>query len=159
MRGSGNDENKRVALLWDEDAEMVTVNPPNVQEGSYGYPFGSIADQLEDPGSLLSYYKDAVALRNTFPALTRGVTEQYGAILDKRVMAVTRSWEGDGDYPAEDLLILVNFSDEPVQVELAEEDRSGYEAAGVLQVGTERPVFDVGVVDLPPYGVLILRTG
>lgn len=74
MRGSRGgemtDANRRLAMLWGDDDH---IRDP---EGST-YPAKNqiqttVADQLADENSLLSYYRSLIALRHKYPAIARG---------------------------------------------------------------------------------------
>ena len=66
----------------------------------------SVEAQRDDPRSMLSLYRSLLALRRSSPTLRRGRER----LLDtpEGVVAWRRSGHGD------DLVVLVNFSDEPV---------------------------------------------
>lgn len=102
MTGSGDDENKRLPMLWSTmDQTGVCVPPTNatqVQRLTVG------ADEQEsDPDSLLSFYRQVLALRNQYPLFAGGNAELVETT-DARLAAFTLT---DG---RQTLLIAHNFS-------------------------------------------------
>jgi alpha-glucosidase len=71
----------------------------------------NVADQENDADSLLSFYRDVIALRQRTPALHRG--EQTMLVgTGPEVLAYLRETEG------ERLLVAINYAQAPAQVEL-----------------------------------------
>lgn len=82
-----------------------------IAEGSYGYPRINVADQYRDPNSLLNWMSKIIRLRKSCPEIGLG---DY-TVLDAKsphVLAIQY------DYNGKSLLILHNFSKEPVQARL-----------------------------------------
>ncbi|MDE6029918.1 MAG: hypothetical protein K2F90_06345 [Clostridiales bacterium] len=77
--GSGKDENKRLAFQWG-DWHKQTNDPDDATYNSTQV-FGTVKSQTNDENSILSYYRQAVKLRNRFPEIGRGVMSAYA--LDK----------------------------------------------------------------------------
>lgn len=71
-----NDPTKRIAMRWaDKDmAEGQVYIPPTLGTpmGKAQYPNGSVQSQIDDPSSILSYYKAAMRIRNRHPEIARG---------------------------------------------------------------------------------------
>ena len=106
MVGSGEDPNKRIGMLWTDEAS-TTQPPPGTTKVEYAYP--SVAEQEEDPGSLLNYYRQALALRARFPAIARGTSTVLPCDFDE-ICLIRREYEG------EELLLVVNPSASPMQL-------------------------------------------
>ena len=100
MIGSGEDPNKRIGMLWTDEAS-TTLPPPGTTKVEYAFP--SVAEQEADPGSLLNYYREALALRARFPAIARG-TSTVLPCSDEALCLIRREYEG------ETLLLIVNPS-------------------------------------------------
>lgn len=71
-RGSANtDANRRLAMLWgDEDTVKDPVGstyPANKQIST------TVAEQSEDEGSMLNYYRELISIRHRYPAIARGI--------------------------------------------------------------------------------------
>ena len=106
MVGSGEDPNKRIGMLWTDEAS-TTLPPPGATQIEYAYP--SVAEQEADPGSLLNYYRQALALRSRFPAIARGASTVLPCE-EERICLIERRWED------EELLLVVNPSVSSMQL-------------------------------------------
>ena len=147
MVGSGDDPNKRIGMLWSSQEE-TTSPPPGVTKLEYAYP--SVADQEADPGSILNYYKAALALRARFPAIARGRTEVLPPE-DERLCLAVRSWEDS------DVLLAVNPSREAAAYNLG--DPAYNVLAASLVTGAEPVTLEGGTLTLPAYSIAILTRG
>lgn len=115
MVGSGVDPNKRLGMLWTTQEE-TTLPPPGVTEVEYAYP--SVAAQREDPASLLSYYRQALALRREFPLIAAG----RSTVLPCETEAAALILRSDGESA---ILLAVNPSTAETQLTL-EGEAAGY---------------------------------
>ena len=82
-----------------------------IANGTYGYPHINVADQYRDPNSLLNWMSKIIRLRKSCPEIGLG---DY-TVLDANsphVLAIQY------DYHGKSLLILHNFSKQPVQARL-----------------------------------------
>ncbi len=145
MVGSGDDPNKRIAMLWSTDAIDLTTNPPGTTKSEY--EFDGVAEQLADPTSILSYYKLANNIRNAFPAIARGTTSRVPQF-DDNVLVFTKT------YNDETITIVINFS--------AEEQTSTYDGYTSLSIAAELAVdgnvtLDGDTLTLPGYSYAILQ--
>ena len=147
MVGSGEDPNKRLGMLW-SDGEAPCLPPPGVTKVEYAYP--SAAAQESDPASILNYYKKALALRETFPAIARGTLEALPCELPALCLLL-REYEG------ERLLLVVNPSKSPVSLEAAALP-SGFPAlAGSLCADPEAAVrWEDTALSLPACSIAVL---
>jgi alpha-amylase len=109
LLGEGSDTDKRRPMQWDNTP--VTLGFTDA-ERPYGRGFTegaqdrTVANQTDDPESLLSHYRNLIHLRNSFPALQNGKM----VILDSgssRLWAILRYTE------EETALVLVNLSTRP----------------------------------------------
>jgi len=105
------DEEKRTPMRWDrsENAGFTTGTPWH--PFSTDDPEITVEAQEGDPDSVLSRYKELVALRREHPALTEGDLTVLETGVPE-VLGYTRTLAG------ETLLVLANFEDEPRVVEL-----------------------------------------
>ena len=76
MVGSGNDPSKRAPMVWNDARDNGTTNPPPECELPEEYPLGSLEQQRGDDDSLYNYYRQAIAIRNSIPAIARGRTTE-----------------------------------------------------------------------------------
>jgi glycosidase len=109
--GTKPDENIRRPMQWCGDDFKVcfsTAAPWN--SASLGYKQVNVANQTDDPNSLLSFYRDLIHLRNEHPALRTGQTllVETGS---QRLYAVLRYDENEA------FLILVNVHPKPLKAD------------------------------------------
>ncbi len=145
MIGTGKDQNKRIGLLWTTLSE-VTRCPPGTSEAKYALP--SVAEQADDPGSLLNYVRRAMNLRNAVPTIARGVSTVRQAD-DPALCIMDRTWQG------ETVTIVMNLGSEQKTVSAdilgpeAETLLGGLEATGSV-------TYQDGVLTLSGYGIAVL---
>ena len=106
MVGSGEDPNKRIGMLWADESE-TTLPPPGTTKVEYAYP--SVSDQEADPNSLLNYYRRAMVLRHSFPAIAAGTSTVIPCDADEICLIVR-------EYAGEEILLIVNPSASPMQL-------------------------------------------
>ena len=84
MGGSGKDENMRLAFNWGDG--RTVGNPPN---SDYEDESTSWKSQTTDYNSILTYYRNAIKLRNRFPEIGRGVIDGYALDSNGALKAMT----------------------------------------------------------------------
>ncbi|MDI6808812.1 MAG: alpha-amylase family glycosyl hydrolase [Candidatus Eisenbacteria bacterium] len=101
MEGTGADELKRRPMQWsDETNAGFTSGTPWIAVGD-NYPTYNVSTEQEDPTSLLSWYKQLIAVRNREAALRLG--EYAGTVSSASpVMAFIRH------YRDESILVIIN---------------------------------------------------
>jgi len=109
MTGSGQDENKRRPLHWDDTPEtggFTTGTPWQALQENFAERH--IAGQMDDTDSLLSHYRNLIHLRNAQPALQLGET-----------LAVESTWRSAWGYlrytDDETLLVVLNLDNRESQ--------------------------------------------
>lgn len=157
MMGSGKDENKRLGMRWTADSSAGGMcKGPSDADRNVAQSYPALDEQLEDTGSLYTYYKNLIRLRNQFPSIRKGTTEQLGALSDKDLCALIKSYEG------ERVVLLYNISEEVKTVDLSEtvlEDGTvlTVEMLEATLVSGDTPVSAEGqVLTLPEYSVAVL---
>ena len=147
MVGSGEDPNKRIGMLWTDEAS-TTLPPPGTTSVEYAYP--SVAEQEADPDSLLNYYRQALALRAQFPAVARG-TSTVLPCESEALCLIRRTYGG------EDLLLAVNPAASPGRIGTAELTPGFDTLAAYLCADPEAAVvLRPEGLELPPYSFAIL---
>lgn len=146
MVGAGEDPNKRLGMLWDQDE--VTQTPPGVTQEEYAYP--GVYAQQADPLSILNYIKKMNHQRLSMPAIARGKLAILDVTDDTCVM--TREWAG------QTLTIAVNFSaKEAREVTLP----GGYTLLDTLDTGVTvsdaKTVGEQTILTLQPFGIAYLQ--
>jgi oligo-1,6-glucosidase len=151
-------DNARTPVQWDasDHAGFTTgtpwmpVDPDHVDV--------NVADQRDDPTSVLSHYRDLIVLRHTEPLVVDG---RFELLLPHHPQLVAFRRSGE----AATLLVVANLGGTEVTVDLADEDvpidgqvllASGWDGA------EDGPVVgSVGAVPsvLPPWASLVLRAG
>jgi maltose alpha-D-glucosyltransferase/alpha-amylase len=109
------------------------VYAPAISDDVYGYPTLNVATQELDPGSLLHWVRQTIAVRRLHTAFGRGSVEWLSPA-DRAVLAY-RLRHGD-----ESLFVAANFADRPAEVEAP----AGVDAFSGSPVG--------GPTVLDPYG-------
>ena len=155
MRGSGKDENKRLAFMWTTDStselsSLVCRGPVDAEKIEQKY--GSLEEQEKDEYSIYNYYKNAIRIRNAFPAIAKGRTEIVDSLTGDKTCGFTRKIEGRDD---QDVLIVINTGEEAVKLDLS--GASEYKTlAAVLTVSKDKVSMKGGKVSLPGYGIAII---
>jgi glycosidase len=136
MMGAKPDEEIRTPMLWGGGDPLLT----GWRESRYNKTAKPVAEQLNDPGSLLNHYKTWIALRNAHPALLMGTLSAFDA--GNSVLAAYTMQGGD-----ETLHVIHNFTakDQSANLDLA--FKTVYQSGNVLREGD--------AVTLPPYSTLI----
>ncbi len=147
MSGVGDDPNKRIGMLWDEEAN-VTKRPPGTTSVLYSLP--SVAHQLQDEYSLLNYYRQAMALRNRHPEIARGASEIISCD-NGELCVIRRTWQG------ESIIIVLNPSDEAHSLSLSRAQYQYDKISDCLTADGSAVVQDGDTLAMPAYSIVILR--
>lgn len=152
MVGSGADPNKRMPMVWSATDDATTKAPPG---GTYDEGAVVPVDvQLKDPRSLLSFYRDVLALKKKHPAIARGTYRSIAA-RDRSVLAFSDTYQGATVYVLENL-------DDTAHVEALADLGVGAGARladHLLTDGRSVPVLSGGRLTLPAGSVAILTRG
>ena len=120
-RGSANtDANRRLAMLWGDDDTVK--NPVGSSYSATNQIKTTVAQQIEDEGSMYNYYCRLIALRHKYKAIARGT---YTSITtaEKNLGGFVISYNG------EKLLLMHNTSTEEMTYDLSScSALSGYTA-------------------------------
>ena len=155
MKGSGIDENKRAPMQWsaDSEADYMCDGAENMDDIEMLY--GNLEDQSADENSIYNYYKAAVQMRNTYPAIARGTTSYLGDC-DKVGLCVLRKSSDEYD----DVWIVINNTSESQAGSISsyiDKDVSiDYELLA-NDVRTSAELKD-GVITMPAYSIVVLTT-
>ena len=171
--GSGVDENKRLAFNWGDKRKVKDPGGANY-EGKQA--LGTVKSQTGKADSILTYYRNAVSMRNRFPEIGRGIIEPYalnasGALqtsasirdgmedktlsltsvnaLNRTLAAYTLTWKG------RKILIVQNVGAEEININLG--DYSSYGVAGTLYAAGGEIVKTEGSLKLPSGSVALLK--
>lgn len=149
MKGSGKDENKRAPMYFssDKDAEGMCIGPANM--GTIKMKYGSLEQQQEDEYSVYQYYKKAIRIRTSIPAITKGRTVNLKEYSDDTLTAFTKYAED------ENVSVFCNLSAESREVVL--KDNQSRKLIAMLTVDETPVTYSRNVLELPPYGIAILK--
>lgn len=108
-----NDAFFRGAMNWDDNVETTiwcTADAYSV------YPYGGVAQQTEDPDSLLSFYRRAIKIKNQNPEIARGhITETYD--FDNNAICAFKV-----EYEGKEVMVIHNLDcDNPATLTLTED--------------------------------------
>ena len=110
MQGKKPDEDIRLPMQWSAapNAGFSCESAEPWREPFEGYANVNVADQLEDADSLLSHYRELIDLRKQHSALKTGAT----TLVESDTTALFGLLRSAAN---ENILILVNLSEEPLQ--------------------------------------------
>ena len=153
MKGSGKDENKRAPMRWssDESAKGMTNPPPNMDNVKQKYD--TLDVQMEDADSIYSYYKNAIAIRNKYPEIARGV-QTYEELTDGDIIVMGKVYEEKTTY------IVVNNSEEEKTIDLTGTALAGMTLEETLSVqpsAEKTAVLEGNVLVLPAFETCIMK--
>ncbi len=153
MKGAGKDENKRAPMRWTSDeGEGMTNPPPNMDKLQQKY--GTVEEQLADEDSIYNYYKNAIAIRNTYPEIARG-SQKAIALSDGDMIVIAKEYEGETTY------VVINNSEEEKQIDLSGTVLEGTKLKSTLVVtpGTQKESITLkkNQLSMPGFGVCILK--
>ena len=152
--GQNSDPAKRIAMKWEAKSiyEGCCYLPPEgtqVDESSYLYP--SVAEQMEDEGSILNYYKEAMELRNRFPSIARGDVTYYPDGQNNYICVITKEYEG------EKITIVFNMDTFEQTVTLDTATLGFTELVGELYASGGEMKCENGTLVMPPQSIAIFK--
>ncbi len=142
----------RTPLQW-ENAPNAGFSPDGVRPWLPVHPNYAdgvnVADQQDRPESMLSFYREMLAVRKSAPALIAG---SYRALHEyaEDFLAFVRS----SPDPVQRCLVVLNYADRPVQVSFDEQA----EAGRLIYSSTPRQAqVDIRDLELAPFEILIVE--
>lgn len=155
MKGSGKDENKRAPMQWSADpsAKGMCVGPKDMEEVKMMY--GDLEKQQEDELSIYNYYKKAIRIRNTYPAIARGETASLSSVIKASSGSVAAFTRLVKDESFEPVAIFINVSEKDTEITLPD----GFEFKNLsdeLTTEGEKVILESKKLKLPKFGVAVL---
>ena len=149
MRGTANDETKRLAMRWsgDSKAKGMCVGPQNAEETEQTYD--TLDKQMEDPYSIYNFVKQTISIRNAFPEIARGTNTFEKDLSNDNVCIFTREYNG------EKAVLIFNPSKDEASVDVS--SLGVNDAVAMLQTTKKAPSYKDGTAKLPAYSVLVLK--
>ena len=154
--GSSSDPYKRIAMKWQQKNIFPglcyrTPEGISIDETYYYYP--SLEEQLADENSIANYYKNAMRLRNAFPAIARGTVENHSEDYSSYICAITKT------YQHEKITIVINLDTFEQVVNLNTANLGCSTVVGELYIDNSiRATYDGnGTLVMPPQSIVILK--
>ncbi len=149
MPGGGDDPDQRAPMYWNKDrAGEVTMPAPDCDLPAAGYPLGSVEEQIKDPNSLFSYYKECIAIRNALPVIARGKNTVEADLNKECISAVRKTWND------ETCIILTNFHYEAGTVDLS--GYSDWKLVATVSADGNPVAMEGTTLNMAAYGIAIL---
>lgn len=143
----GPDPFIREPFLWDfgkNDKSQASWEEPKFSTDSAVVPF---SQQKDDPGSILSFYKKLISVRNASKALTFGEIDHAGINIAETV-SFKRIYQG------ETLLVIHNVSDVEVTIPLTDQNSSFDEVVYDMNANSK---LSGGELTLPAFSTVVLN--
>jgi len=165
MEGKKPDEDIRLPMQWSDAANAGFTSGIPWRSPAADYLDTNVADETNDPTSLLSHYRNLIMLRNEHPAL------RYGSIAsvvtnNPGIYAALRITEG------EIIMILINLTDNPINnyglsLRSTSIPDGSYQIKTILGTGLETVLNITSgsfnayqpIAELSPYSTYILLAG
>ena len=147
MYGSGKDENKRLAMQWQNGEYQGKCKGPDGAD-SVNMPYGSLNDQQNDASSVYNYVKKAVGIRNKYPAVCRGETQFLQSLSDNDICVMKKTYRDETVY------IVYNVSNSQRLVNL---NIQGLSVTDELTAGGASASLNGSTLSIPAYGVVLLK--
>lgn len=153
MKGAGKDENKRAPMRWTaDDGEGMTNPPPNMDKIQQKY--GTVEEQIDDVDSIYNYYKNAIAVRNTYPEIARG-SQKAITLADGDIIVIAK------EYGEETAYVIINNSEVEKQIDLTGTQLEDTKLKSTLVVtpSTQEDsiILKKNQLRMPGFGVCILK--
>lgn len=155
MKGAGRDENKRAPMYWMEDSSGVGMCRGPIDMDTVKMKFPSLEVQEADGDSVYHFVKEAIGLRNRYPAILRGSVTCIEELSDENVCVIRKEYEG------QEILLLWNLGEASADIDVSTILLKGESAAagtigGALLTGRSDILKDGGMVTLPGYSMVLL---
>lgn len=142
-------------MQWSEDEDAQEMCKPLFENEKKETGFGSVEDQMEDNTSILTFYRQAILLRNRYPEIARGEISYLEQASNKSVCILQK------EYNSSRILLAFNLSNVPQSVEAKKIQTYGYDPARLVTGGvllTGESCAKLGdKLTLPPYSMVLLR--
>ena len=148
MLGSGNDPSKRAPMYWNTARDNGTTNPPPECELPEEYPFGSLEEQKDNDASIYNYYRQAIAIRNSIPAMARGTTTEEKGLNVDCVSAFRKTCDLGS------CIVIMNINTEAAQADLSA--YGDWTLAATLSADGNPITLEGSTLNLPPFGTAVL---
>ena len=152
MKGSGSDENKRAPMYWtsDDTAKGMTKGPKDMDV--FDMKYDPEDKQVKSDSSILSYVKQAIKLRNSFPAIARGtITLDENASGDD-ILVITKT-PSDSSY--EPVVLVYNTGEKSATLKKSDLPDGFTKLSGVLTVDKNKITEKDGTITMPKESIAV----
>ena len=151
MNSSGTkDENKRIPMVWSKtDTTGMTKGPADMDAGIES-PFPAEDEQEQDKDSILSYYKNALRLRNQNPEIARGTIEKVESLCKDSQAAITKTYQDST------IGIVYNLGEGNGTVDLKGTALENMNLEGSLTLKEETVQLKDGKLEMPACSIAVL---
>ena len=155
MKGAGRDENRRAPMYWSDDphAPGMCTGPAGLDEVQMEY--GSLEKQISDPDSIFSYVREAVRIRESLPAVSRGRTVRVPELEEESFVGFLREYSVDQG--ADSVLVLINTGDTEVTRRLPDSVARYTDLRAALYTGDRNARLNDREITIPAGGILYLQ--
>ena len=155
MKGAGRDENRRAPMYWSDDphAPGMCAGPAGLDEIRMEY--GSLEKQISDPDSIFSYLREAVRIRESLPAVSKGRTVRVPELEEESFVGFLREYSVDQG--ADSVLVLINTGDTEVTRRLPDSVARYTDLRAALYTGDRNARLNGREITIPAGGILFLQ--
>lgn len=151
MNSKGDkDENKRLPMNWSAVDKSGTTKAP-IGADAVEQKFAPLDEQLQDPLSIVNYYKRALRIRNENPELARGTVTGIEALTTENVCAFKKEYENS------EIAVIYNMNSEPAVVDMKAGGLDNMTIRGYLTVDGSEVTLTDSTLNLPLYSIVILK--
>ena len=153
MQSSGKeDENKRLPMRWSDEDTSGIPNGPSGCKKDIEYKVEALDKQLEDPDSLLNYYKRALLIRNQNPEIARGKVEIIESLTNEKQAVITKSYEDSK------IAIVYNTQEENCEIDVTGSELENCEIVASLTLLPEEEITEeASVIKMPAKSIAVLK--
>ena len=154
MNSSGTkDENKRIPMVWSKtDTTGMTKGPADMDAGIESpFPAEDEQEKDKDKDSILSYYKNALRLRNQNPEIARGTIEKVESLCKDSQAAITKTYQDST------IGIVYNLGEGNDTVDLKKTALENMNLEGSLTLKEETVQLKDGKLEMPPCSIVVLK--
>ena len=155
MKGAGRDENRRAPMYWSDDphAPGMCAGPAGLD--GIRMEYGSLEKQISDPDSIFSYVREAVRIRESLPAVSRGRTVRVPELEEESFVGFLREYSVDQG--ADSVLVLINTGDTEVTRRLPDSVARYTDLRAALYTGDRNARLNDREITIPAGGILYLQ--
>jgi glycosidase len=154
MNSSGTkDENKRIPMVWSKtDTTGMTKGPADMDAGIESpFPAEDEQEKDKDKDSILSYYKNALRLRNQNPEIARGTIEKVESLCKDSQAAITKTYQDST------IGIVYNLGEGNDTVDLKGTTLENMNLEGSLTLKEETVQLKDGKLEMPACSIAVLK--